>query len=343
MQNNTKYLFITALFIILLINFLSDSINRYYYQIIIYCGINIILATSLNLINGYTGQFSLGHAGFMAIGAYVSASLSTYFAPALISLLGTGLVGKSIWFIFVLLCGGIAASVVGIIVGVPSLRLKGDYLAISTLGFSEIIRVVIQNLNFIGASQGFRGVYIYENGTRSLEMVSELSDVQYVFYEIPKYTDFFWTYLVAAVIIFSITNMIRSTYGRGFIAVKDDEVAAEAMGINTTKFKVTAFIIGAFFAGIAGGLYSHFLTYINPEDFNFLRSVEIVAMVILGGMGSTFGVVIAAIVLTLLPELLRDIQQYRMIIYALLLIIMMILRPQGLFGVRLHRKRKTNV
>lgn len=338
---NTKLLFLISLVAFFLINLFSNSINPYYYQIIIYCGINIILATSLNLINGYTGQFSLGHAGFMAIGAYTSAAVSTYFAPQLISTFGNDLLGKSLWFLFSLITGGTFSAIAGVIVGVPSLRLKGDYLAISTLGFSEIIRVVIQNLNFIGASQGFRGVYIYENGTRSLEMISELSDVPYVFYEIPRYTDFFWTFLIVAIIIFALTNLINSTYGRGFIAVKDDEVAAEAMGINTTKFKVTAFILGAFFAGIAGGLYSHFLTYINPEDFNFLRSVEIVAMVILGGMGSTFGVTIAAVILTILPELLRDIHQYRMIIYALLLIVMMIMRPQGLFGIKLHRKSKT--
>jgi branched-chain amino acid transport system permease protein len=238
--------------------------------------------------------------------------------------------------------GGVGAAIAGIIVGVPSLRLKGDYLAITTLGFSEIIRVVIQNLSIIGASQGFRGVYVYDNGVRSLEMVPELSKMPFAFYDIPKYTDFFWTFLIVAIIIFGITNLMKSTYGRGFIAVKDDEIAAEAMGINTTKFKVTAFVLGAFFAGVAGGLYSHFLQYINPEDFNFLRSVEIVAMVILGGMGSTLGVVLAAIILTVLPELLRDIQQYRMIIYALLLIIMMILRPQGLFGIKLHKKKKVS-
>lgn len=322
------------------INFLSDSINPYYYQIIIYCGVNIILATSLNLINGYTGQFSLGHAGFMAIGAYTAAAISAYMGPTLYSLLGDGVFGKSLWFIFVLLLGGTGAAIAGIIVGVPSLRLKGDYLAITTLGFSEIIRVVIQNLQFLGASQGFRGIYVYQNGARSLEMISELGDMPFKFYDIPKYTDFFWTFLIVAIIIFGITNLMRSTYGRGFVAVKDDEIAAESMGINTTRFKVTAFIIGAFFAGVAGGLYSHFLQYINPEDFNFLRSIEIVAMVILGGMGSTLGVVIAAIVLTLLPELLRDVQQYRMIVYALLLIIMMILRPQGLFGIKLERKKK---
>lgn len=339
-MKNTKILLLVSIAVIFGINLISGSINSYYYQIIIYCGINIVLATSLNLINGYTGQFSLGHAGFMAIGAYVSAALSTYFAPTLLSILGDGVLGRSIWFISVLMIGGAGAAVVGIIVGVPSLRLKGDYLAITTLGFSEIIRVIIQNLDAIGASQGFRGVYVYDNGVRSLEMVPELSNVAYRFYDIPKYTDFFWAFLVVALIIFGITNLMKSTYGRGFIAVKDDEIAAEAMGINTTRFKVTAFIIGAFFAGVAGGLYSHFLQYINPEDFNFLRSVEIVAMVILGGMGSTLGVVIAAIVLTILPELLRDVQQYRMIIYALLLIVMMLLRPQGLFGIKLERKKK---
>lgn len=339
-MKNTKLLFLVSVLVVFGINFLSDSINPYYYQIIIYCGINIILATSLNLINGYTGQFSLGHAGFMAIGAYTAAAISAYMGPTLFSLLGDGVFGKSIWFIFVLLLGGVGAAIAGIIVGVPSLRLKGDYLAITTLGFSEIIRVVIQNLQFLGASQGFRGIYVYQNGARSLEMISELNDMPYKFYDIPKYTDFFWTFLIVAVIIFGITNLMRSTYGRGFIAVKDDEIAAESMGINTTRFKVTAFIIGAFFAGVAGGLYSHFLQYINPEDFNFLRSVEIVAMVILGGMGSTIGVVIAAVILTLLPELLRDVQQYRMIVYALLLIIMMILRPQGLFGIKLERKKK---
>lgn len=339
-MKNTKVLFLISVAVVFGINFLSDSINSYYYQIIIYCGVNIILATSLNLINGYTGQFSLGHAGFMAIGAYVSAAISAYMGPTFYSVLGDGVAGKAVWFIMVLLMGGFGAAVAGIIVGVPSLRLKGDYLAITTLGFSEIIRVVIQNLQFLGASQGFRGIYIYENGARSLEMVPELSTMPFKFYDIPKFTDFFWTFFIVAVIIFGITNLMRSTYGRGFIAVKDDEIAAESMGINTTRFKVTAFIVGAFFAGVAGGLYSHFLQYINPEDFNFLRSVEIVAMVILGGMGSMFGVVIAAIVLTILPELLRDVQQYRMIIYALLLIIMMILRPQGLFGIKLQRKKK---
>jgi len=337
---NTKILFLFSFVLIFGVNLFSDSINPYYYQIIIYAGINIILASSLNLINGYTGQFSLGHAGFMAIGAYLSAAISTYFAPTLISVLGDGVFGHAIWFIIVLFIGGVGAAIVGLLVGVPSLRLKGDYLAITTLGFSEIIRVVIQNLDIIGASQGFRGVYVYANGVKSLEMVSEYSDMPFQIYTIPKYTDFFWTFLVVSILIFGISNLMRSTYGRGFIAVKDDEIAAEAMGINTTKFKVIAFILGAFFAGVAGGLYSHFIQYINPEDFNFLRSIEIVAMVILGGMGSTIGVFFAAIILTILPELLRDVQEYRMIVYSLLLVIMMLVRPQGLFGVKLGKKKK---
>lgn len=339
-MRNSKILFFASLILIFGINLFTDYINPYYYQIIIYAGINIILATSLNLINGYTGQFSLGHAGFMAIGAYVSAAFSTYYAPLFMSVFGDNAFGHVVMFLIVLIIGGIFASVVGLIVGVPSLRLKGDYLAITTLGFSEIIRVIIQNLSFIGGSQGFRGVYIYANGKSSLEMVPELGNMSFQFYSLDKLTNFFWTFFFVAVIIFAITNLMKSTYGRGFIAVKDDEIAAEAMGINTTKFKVIAFVMGAFFAGIAGGLYAHFIQYINPEDFNFLKSVEIVAMVILGGMGSTIGVVIAAIILTILPELLRDIQEYRMIIYALLLIIMMLVRPQGLFGVRISKKKK---
>jgi branched-chain amino acid transport system permease protein len=338
---NSKILFLLSIILVFGINFFTDHINPYYYQIIIYAGINIILATSLNLINGYTGQFSLGHAGFMAIGAYLAAALSTYFAPFFTSILGDHTLGHSIWFVIVLLLGGCGAAIVGILVGVPSLRLKGDYLAITTLGFGEIIRVIIQNLDFIGASQGFRGIYIYQNSTKSLEMVTELSNVPYQFFTIPKFTDFFWTFLFVAIIIYGTSNLMRSTYGKGFTAVRDDEIAAEAMGINTTKFKVTAFIVGAFFAGIAGGLYAHFIQYINPEDFNFLRSVEIVVMVILGGMGSTIGVVIGAILLTILPELLRDVQEFRMIVYALLLIIMMLVRPQGLFGINLKGRRKS--
>ena len=275
----------------------------------------------------------------MAIGGYLSIALSTYFAPFFMNTFGTGEFGQAVSFIIVLLLGGFAAALAGVVVGVPSLRLKGDYLAITTLGFAEIIRVIIQSLEVVGASQGFRGAYIFDNGMKAAQIPADMSNVPYVFYSVPKYTNFFWTFTFVAIIVYFIHNLINSTYGRGFLAVKDDEVAAESMGVNTTKFKVIAFVSGAFFAGIAGALYGHFNLYLNPEDFNFLKSVEIVVMVILGGMGSMIGVIIAAIILTILPELLRSVSEYRMIIYALLLIIMMLTRPQGLFGVSLKSKK----
>lgn len=323
-----------------IINLFESSIDTFYYRLIIYIGINIILATSLNLINGFTGQFSLGHAGFMAIGGYISIAFSTYFAPYFQKYLGTGDFGNIITFLILIICAGVAAAIAGFLVGVPSLRLKGDYLAITTLGFGEIIRVVIQGLDVVGASQGFSRVYAYSNGMKSTQLIESMADTDFVVYTVPKYTDFFWTFFLAIFVIFFIYNLINSTYGRGFLAVKDDEVAAESMGINTTKFKVIAFVTGAFFAGVAGSLYGHFNTSLIPEEFNFLKSVEIVVMVIVGGMGSITGSIIAAIILTLLPELLRGVQEYRMILYALILIIMMLTRPQGLFGLKL-RLRKT--
>ncbi|MCE1165446.1 MAG: branched-chain amino acid ABC transporter permease [Bacteroidetes bacterium] len=335
----SKVYFIATILVLFLVNLIKDSIDPYYYTILIYIGINIILASSLNLINGFTGQFSLGHAGFMAIGGYLSIALATYFGPFFQSTFGTGDFGQNMTFVILMIISGIAAALVGLLVGVPSLRLKGDYLAIVTLGFSEIIRVLIQGMDVIGASQGYRGVYIYDNGVKSLQMI-EGAQNGFMFYGVPKYTNFFWVFFIAAFLIYFIYNLINSTYGRGFIAVKDDEVAAESMGINTTKFKVTAFVSGAFFAGIAGSLYGHFNLYLNPEDFNFLKSVEIVVMVILGGMGSIPGVIIAAAILTILPEMLRGISEYRMVVYALLLIIIMLTRPQGLFGVKLNVSKK---
>jgi branched-chain amino acid transport system permease protein len=284
------------------VSFFSASYNPYFLDIAVSCGINITLAVSLNLINGYTGQFSLGHAGFMAVGAYVAASLTTLLGPVLLPVLA----GQT-WLLFMLalLAGGLAASVAGFIVCMPSLRLKGDYLAIVTLGFGEIIRVVLQNIDAVGGPRG---------------MIA-----------IPGYTTLFWAYGLAAVAIYVVWSMVNSTHGRGFIAVADDEIAAEAMGINTTRFKIKAFLIGAFFAGLAGGVYAHFKQYIVPAGFGFDRSVEIVVMVILGGMGRTTGVIIAAILLTVMGEWLRQFGDLRMILYSVLIIVLMILRPQGIF------------
>lgn len=288
------------------VSLVSNQIDDYALNILMLIGINIILAVSLNLVNGHTGQFSLGHAGFMAVGAYASSAVTLFASAPILRVLGSGTAGTSLLFLLALLLGGAAAAFAGLLVGVPSLRLRGDYLAIVTLGFGEIIRVVIQNTDLVGGPRGLGGI--------------------------PLYTNFFWTFALAALTIYVIGSLVDSTYGRGFLAVRDDEVAAEAMGINTTKYKVIAFVLSAFFAGIAGGLYAHFITYITPEGFNFLKSVDVVVMVILGGMGSTVGVVVAAILLTVLNEFLRQFEQYRMVVFALLLIVLMITRPQGLIG-----------
>jgi branched-chain amino acid transport system permease protein len=300
MHTGAKRFLFAAIFVAAFVSYFSAQFNRYYLGIAIDVGINIILAVSLNLINGHTGQFSLGHAGFMAVGGYTAASitlaLSQKFPAAATPVLFTG----------ALLAGGLTAALAGLAVGVPTLRLRGDYLAIVTLGFGEIIRVIFENMDCVGAASGLKGI--------------------------PNYTNFFWAWSLAAVTVFVITCLVNSTYGRGFIAVHDDEVAASAMGINPTKYKVTAFVVGAFFAGIAGGLYAHHKQFLSPTGFDFMKSIDIVVMVILGGMGRTTGVIIAAILLTLLPEFLRGFAEYRMIIYALLIIVLMIARPQGLFS-----------
>ena len=303
---HAKLLLLVALALSLLVSLLAERINPYVLFILYDIGINIILAVSLNLINGYTGQFSLGHAGFMAVGAYTAAVITNQFGD-----LNT--IAAGALFLGALLAGGLLAAVTGLLVGLPTLRLRGDYLAIVTLGFGEIIRVVFQNMEKVGAARGYSVMH--------------------------GYTSFFWTFSMAAVTIYVVTALVHSTYGRGFIAVRDDEVAAEAMGINTTKYKVTAFVVGAFFAGIAGGLYAHSKQFITPGGFNFMESIAIVVMVILGGMGNTPGVILAAVLLTVLPEVLRPVAQYRMIIYSLLLIVLMLTRPQGLFT----WKRKTTL
>jgi branched-chain amino acid transport system permease protein len=282
------------------VSYFSAYFNRYYLGIVIDCGINIILAVSLNLINGHTGQFSLGHAGFMAVGGYTAASITLALSKHL-----TTMAAVPALFLVALLAGGLMAAVVGLAVGVPSLRLRGDYLAIVTLGFGEIIRVVFQNMESVGAASGLKGI--------------------------PGFTNLFWAWGLAAVTVYVIASLVNSTYGRGFIAVHDDEVAASAMGINPTRYKVTAFVIGAFFSGVAGGLYAHHKQFLSPTGFDFLKSIDIVVMVILGGMGRTAGVILAAIVLTLLPEFLRAFADYRMIIYSLLIVGLMMARPQGLF------------
>ena len=290
--------------------FLPSVLNPYLFQVLILIGINIILAVSLNLVNGFTGQFSIGHAGFMAVGAYGSAMFTmTVGMPMLVKLTAMGIppvIGQGLLLLVALILGGLLAALFGYLVGLPSLRLRGDYLAIVTLGFGEIIRVIILNVDAVGGARGLPGI--------------------------PQWANFFWVFLVVAVVVTLARNLAHSTHGRALFAIRDDEIAAEALGVDTTQYKVLAFVLGAFFAGVAGGLFAHFLSYLNPSTFQFTKSIEIIAMVVLGGMGSISGSVLAAIVLTLLPEVLRTAGALRMVVYALMLIILMIVRPQGLLG-----------
>lgn len=271
---------------------ISTNILDQYYQINLFSMlINIILAVSLNLINGFTGQLSLGHAGFMAVGAYVSVILTD----------------RLDWpFAAALVAACLATALAGFIIGVPTLRLKGDYLAIATLGFGEIIRVVLQNIDYVGGPSGIMGI--------------------------EKFTTWPWLFGSTLLTLVVIVNLINSSYGRAIISVREDEVAAELMGINTTRYKVLAFLIGAMFAGLAGALYAHYFYIIKPDTFNFMKSFDILVMVVLGGLGSTTGAVIAAIFITTLTAALQSFPAVRMILYALILIVVMIYRPQGLMG-----------
>ena len=285
-------------------------------------GVNIILAVSLNIVNGMTGQFSIGHAGFMAVGAYIAGKFSLQLRDIAISGLPIAL-SDQVLLVAALLIGGSCAALCGFIVGLPSLRLKGDYLAIVTLGFGEIIRVIVQNTEAFGRALGLSGI--------------------------PQRASFFMVYFWVFLTIVVARRIAASTHGRSLWAIREDEVAAESMGVNTTGYKVRSFVISAFFAGVAGGLFAHFVPIINPGSFTFVKSIEVVVMVVAGGLGSTTGAILAAIVLTLLPEAMRTafialsggqaslaqkVDQIRMPIYGILLVLLMLLRPQGLFGNR---------
>lgn len=293
--------------------FLPELIDPYYLHLTILAFINVMLAVSLNLINGFTGQFSLGHAGFMAVGGYSSAAFTYYLGGKIIAGLSflPAVIAQNLVFLVALVGGGLSAAVLGLIVGIPSLRLRGDYLAIVTLGMGEIVRVVILNIEAIGGARGFTGI--------------------------PAYTNLFWIISLTTLTVATIASLVHSSHGRAFLSVREDEVAAEAMGINTTYYKVTAFVIGAFFAGMAGCLFGHYLQLLHTNSFTFIKSFEIIIMIIVGGLGSLFGSIVAAIILTILPEALRylgPIKDWRMVIYSLALIVMMLTRPQGLFGSR---------
>jgi branched-chain amino acid transport system permease protein len=329
------------------------SISPYALQILCLAGVNIVLAVSLNLISGFTGQFSIGHAGFMAIGAYVSAFLTVTcgdrfrtLIPGLPDFAANGLL-----LILALAAGAACAAVAGFLVGVPSLRLRGDYLAIVTLGFGEIIRVFILNIDAVGGARGYSGI--------------------------SKLANLFWIYLFAGLTIVVVSRIVRSSFGRTLIAIREDEIAAEAMGVDTTRSKVISFVVSSAMAGVGGGLFGHYLMYIHTNSFTFLKSIDIIIMIVIGGLGSITGSVLGAVLYIGLSELLRDqlvrvlfiiviigipivyqvvrrvrlrsivisilvgaaafwpllwLGQNRIVLFALLGIVMMRVRPQGLLG-----------
>jgi branched-chain amino acid transport system permease protein len=308
--------------------------SPYYEKVGIDIGIAIVMAVSLNMVNGLTGQFSIGHAGFMAVGGY-AAGLVTYY----VSLYSWGsparhgeFVSVGDWlFVSACLVGGVVAAGAGYVVGLPSLRLRGDYLAIVTLGFGEIVRVLLQQTApVIDDADVFRAAPLATLYPPPVGGALGFSGL-------PKYTNLFWAYVFVAVTLIIAVRLKQSSFGRALISVREDEIAAQAMGVNIARYKVLAFVLAAFFAGAAGGLFAHEKgVIIWPLDAGFLRSFDYIIMVVLGGRGSISGVTLAAVILTILPEFLRQfgIEQYRLIVYALLLIGMMLVRPQGLFGIR---------
>ncbi len=292
-----KTILIVLTFAVVQVLLLTGILNDYYFTTLVTICINIILAVSLNLITGFTGQFSLGHAGFMSIGAYTCAIFMLNMSSSL---------GATGAFLIGIVLAAVVAGIVGILVGLPTLRLRGDYLAIATLGLAEIIRIVFVNLDITNGAAGLSGI--------------------------PRNVNWFWLFLFTAGIVVLITNFLKSTHGRSCISIREDEIAADSMGINTTKYKVMAFVIGAVCAGIAGALYSSFFYVIKPEYFGFLKSIDILVIVVFGGLGSISGSILAAILLALISTLLQSFAEIRMVLYALMLVVIMIFRPQGLMG-----------
>jgi branched-chain amino acid transport system permease protein len=274
-------------------------LDLYVQLVLIYVCINIILSLSLNLVNGYMGEFSVGHAGFMAAGAYMSATLTAkIFPPDQVALL----------FPVAIIAGGIAAAILGLVVAIPSFKTRGDYLAIVTLAFNMIIKAVFDNIDYVGGARGFIGI----DRLTTLPMT------------------FFWTVMS----IWVMRNFIYSKYGRGMLAIREEEIAGEMMTVDTRRVKVLAFVISSFFAGIAGALLAHMLQFINPRMFDIIKSTDILIMVYLGGTGSIIGSILGATIYTVLLEVLRPLEMWRMVLMPLLLVVLMIYRPQGIMGMR---------
>jgi len=276
-----------------------NLLNEYVQLILMYLGINIILALSLNLVNGYMGEFSVGHAGFMSAGAYIASVLTVKVFPA----------GTEAWlFPVAVIAGGTGAALLGLIVAIPSFRTRGDYLAIVTLAFVMIVKSALENIDAVGGARGFLGM-------------SKITTLPWVF---------FWMVLT----VWIIRNFIYSNYGRGVLSIREDEIASGLMSVNTRQVKLLAFTVSSFFAGVAGALFAHVLQFINPRMFDIIKSTDMLVMVYLGGIGSIAGSILGASAFTVLLEILRPLQVWRMVLMPLMLVLLMIFRPRGIMGLR---------
>ena len=289
----TRAAVLAASYLIVLLLISVGVINAYIQATLVTICVNIMLAVSLNLVTGFTGQLSLGHAGFMAVGAY-STALITISIP-------------TVWgFILGLITGGVLAALLGFLIGVPTLRLRGDYLAIATLGMAEIIRVILLNVGFTNGAAGLSGI--------------------------PQFVNWSWLFVLTAGTVVLISNFINSRQGRGSLAVREDEIAAESIGVRSTKVKTMAFMVGAFFGAIAGGVYASYFYFLKPDLFGFMQSINILVIVVLGGLGSVSGSIIAAVLLAIVSSMLQPFPEVRMIIYSAVLVLLMVFRPQGIMG-----------
>ncbi|PNU19818.1 branched-chain amino acid ABC transporter permease [Geothermobacter hydrogeniphilus] len=297
----------------------EEMIGLYTLSVLMFMGVNIIMSTSLNLVNGYMGEFSCGHAGFMCVGAYVSSILGVLlFAKD--KVFGAPLLDPSLAiyaFPFIVLAGGVAAALAGLLVAIPSYKTRGDYLAIITIAANYIIISVIENLGVIGGSRGFMGMK---------RVINAMEDVAYLPW-MP-----IWVFLFTVFSVWLLRRYLSSTFGKGVSAICQDEVAAEIMSVNTNKIKTISFMVSSGVAGIAGGLFAYVIGYVNPGSFNILKSTEALVMVYLGGMGSLSGSILSAVLFTLLLEALRPLQIIKWVVIPLLLIILMQFRPEGIMG-----------
>lgn len=296
-------------------------LDAYYQLVLMFIGVNIILSASLNLINGYMGEFSCGHAGFMAVGAYVSSVLSVWLFTK-DGKLGAALLSPELavyLFPAILLAGTVAAALAGLLVAIPSFRTRGDYLAIITLAVNYIVKSIIENTEAVGGARGFMGM------KKVVDAMTEVADLPWMM---------IWVMIGTVFTLLVIRRFVSSTYGKGIVAIRDDEIAAELMSVNTRRLKMVAFMLSSGFAGLAGGLFAHILGYINPGSFTIMKSTECLVMVYLGGMGSLSGSVLSAVGFTLLLELLRPLELIKWVVVPFMLILLMLFRPEGLMGSR---------